>query len=86
MTQLKLNRREIKERSVNGHTVVREQMKHDTIDALAEGMRLFRRLLGVEPGLWKADIDSAFRRIPVRKEHRWACAVAFVLGGQASCR
>ena len=24
------------------------------------------------PGLWKSDIDSAFRRIPVKPEHRWA--------------
>ncbi len=33
--------------------------------------------MGEVPGLWKADIDAAFRRIPVRPEHRWACGVAF---------
>ena len=36
-----------------------------------------------EPGLWKADIDGAFRRIPVRPEHRWATAVAYVYRGAA---
>ena len=39
-------------------------------------MRVFQ-----EPGLWKADIDGAFRRIPVRPEHRWATAVAYMYRG-----
>ena len=34
------------------------------------------------PGLWKADVDSAFRRIPVRPEHRWACGIVFLAGSQ----
>ena len=29
------------------------------------------------PGLWKADVDAAFRRIPLLAEHRWAAAVVF---------
>jgi len=32
--------------------------------------------------LAQADIDSAFRRIPVAPEHRWACWIAFVAGDQ----
>ena len=31
----------------------------------------------------QADIDAAFRRIPVAAEHRWACGVAFIVSGQA---
>lgn len=27
------------------------------------------------PGLWKSDVDSAFRRVPVNPEHRWATGV-----------
>ena len=38
--------------------------------------------MGEVPGLWKADIDAAFRRIPVRPEHRWACGIAFMVGKQ----
>ena len=34
-------------------------------------------IVGVIPGLFKADIDAAFRRIPVKPAHRWACGVAF---------
>ena len=30
----------------------------------------------------QADIDSAFRRVPVAPEHRWACGVAFKLKGK----
>jgi hypothetical protein len=30
----------------------------------------------------QADVDAAFRRIPIAKEHRWACGVAFVVDGQ----
>ena len=33
------------------------------------------------PGLWKADIDGAFRRIPVRPEHRWATTVVYMYRG-----
>ena len=29
------------------------------------------------PGLWKADIDAAFRRIPVMEEHQWAAAIVY---------
>ncbi len=33
----------------------------------------------------QADVDAAFRRIPVAAEHRWACGVAIVVDGQAPC-
>ena len=29
------------------------------------------------PSLWKADIDGAFRRVPLREDHRWAAAVTW---------
>ena len=53
-------------------------MTHDHLDDLLAGMRQFRILLGELPGLWKADVDAAFRRLPIRKDHRWAASVAFV--------
>ena len=35
------------------------------------------------PGLMKADINAAFRRIPLREDHRWAAAVAWLCGDEA---
>ena len=40
-------------------------------------MRKFRQLLGIPPALWKLDVDSAFRRVPLDKSHTWAAGVAF---------
>ena len=54
-------------------------MTHDHLDDLLTGMRQFRILLGELPGLWKADVDAAFRRVPIKPEHRWASGVAFRL-------
>ena len=54
-----------KEASVNGATSPQEKMSHDTLDLLAEVLCLFRGCVpdtwaGETPGLFKADIDSAF--------------------------
>ena len=70
-----------KEYSVNGHVKASEKLHHDTLDALALAMRKYVEQLGCIPGLLKSDIDSAFRRVPVAPEHRWACGVAFVVDG-----
>ena len=37
---------------------------------------------GEPPGLWKADIDSVFRRVPVAADQRWTCGVAFMYMAQ----
>ena len=39
------------------------------------------RLTGETPALWKLDVDSAFRRIPLDVNHIWAAAVAFKYKG-----
>ena len=52
-------------------------MRHDTVDVLAQVMSDFVDKVKAIPGLLKADVDSAFRRVPVAPEHRWACGVAF---------
>ena len=33
------------------------------------------------PALWKLDVDSAFRRVPLLPAHRWAAAIAFIFAG-----
>ena len=73
-----------KEGSVNGHVCPSEKLCHDTLDKLALAMQFYVTVMGIIPGLLKADIDSAFRRVPVCEAHRWACGVAFLVGGEAS--
>lgn len=36
----------------------------------------------VLPGIWKADIKAAFRRMPIRKGHRWAAVIVFRAEGK----
>ena len=38
---------------------------------------MFVAVLGEIPGLFKADIDAAFRRIPIKPARRWACGITF---------
>ncbi len=45
--------------------------------------RPFLALTAQVPGLWKADIDSAFRRIPLLGDHLWAAGVTYLCGGVA---
>ena len=71
-----------KDGSVNGFTFPFEKMKHDTLDKLAVLMRKFVAATGVAPGLIKADIDAAYRRIPIRPDHQWACGGLFKVGSQ----
>ena len=40
---------------------------------------LYAKLTGRQPHFWKADVDKAYRRIPVHPEHRWMLTVAFLL-------
>ena len=37
----------------------------------------FVAIVGVVSGFIKADVDSAFRRVPIKPAHRWAFGVAF---------
>ena len=69
--------------SVNGCTHLPEEVQHDHIDLLAMVMRRYRELFGGPPWLLKADVDSAFRRVPLRPDHRWAAAVVYSHKGKA---
>ena len=41
------------------------------------------RLLAFKaPAVMKADIDAAFRRIPIRRDQRWAASVAWLYHGE----
>ena len=56
--------------SINGISFVPETVKHDHLDDLATAMTMCKDAFNVVPALWKADIDAAFRRIPLKPEHR----------------
>ena len=52
---------------------VRSCVSPHVLLSFAEAMVLFVTCAGVVPGLWKADIDSAYRRVPVACCDRWMC-------------
>ena len=77
-----VSRKRQRERSINGCTALPEEIHLDHLDALAATMRAFKEIFKMPPALWKGDVDSAFRRIPLRPDHRWAAAVAYMVQGQ----
>ena len=74
-------RRLEKEQSSNGCCVPQEKMHHDHVDKLVAMLRKAMQGTGKQQGLFKADIDSAFRRVPIDVEHTWAYGVAFLHDG-----
>ena len=75
-------KRKIKEASLNGHCLPSEAIHHDHLDSLLRAMTVGRELSGKAYGMFKADIDSAYRRIPICGQHLWACAVVFKCCGE----
>lgn len=69
--------KEAKARSVNGCTWLPEKLSHDHLDDLIWYCRQLVLLLGIVPALFKADIASAFRRIPLMPEHMWAAGIMY---------
>jgi len=66
--------------SINGAMDVQSGIKHDCLDKLVACIRICKEVLGINPGLIKADIDSAFRRVPLHPDDRWAAGVVFRVG------
>ena len=62
---------------VNGSTQPCERLQVDGIDVFIQAITLFVSLFSVIPLLSKADIDAAFRRVPIQPAHRWASYIAF---------
>jgi hypothetical protein len=58
------------------------RLRCDGADALVTVALFFLLLTGEVPGFWKADVDKAYRRIPVAPEHRWLLWVVFQHKGQ----
>ena len=77
-------RRQMKEGSVNGFSTVCEKIRHDHLDDLLAMQTCALERSGHVFGLFKADVDSAYRRVPVRVEDLWACYIVFLYQAQAS--
>ena len=58
-----------------------EKLRNDTLDLFFEVLRMLSKKLGVAVPLrmFKADIDAAFRRVPLLPEHRRFAYVAFLV-------
>ena len=67
--------------SLNACTRIPVKIKHNHLDDLILFIQCFVATFGSVPGLFKADIDSAFRRIPIFPGHRWAASVMYEAGG-----
>ena len=78
----RLPRKIAKERSINGCTWLPEKCSHDHLDILISYCRALVLALGIVPMLFKADIASAFRRIPLMPAHRWAAGIMYKQGGR----
>jgi hypothetical protein len=59
-----------------------EKLHNDQIDALVATIVQYCNIAGEAPGLWKADIDAAYRRIPVRSDQRWLVWVVMQVCGK----
>ena len=73
-----------REGSLNGFTSVADSLSHHTLDHLGVALKTFYDYMGEVPHLFKADIDSAFRRIPIARNQRKFCGIAFKHGGKVS--
>eukprot|EP00959_Pyramimonas_sp_CCMP1952_P230880 4826344-Pyramimonas_sp.AAC.1 len=65
---------------INAASQPTERLGHGAIDALFGTCKAFMARVGEAPGLWKSDIDAAFRRVPLIPEHRAFAWVAFLAG------
>jgi hypothetical protein len=67
---------------VNGCAQAEGKTRVDAIDQLVRCAVLLKMSSGRSVAFWKADIDAAFRRVPVQEKDKWAAWVAFLYKGQ----
>ena len=67
----------------NAATFPGEKLVYESLDHFLAAIRMASVCLGISLSMWKADIDSAYRRIPVLPAHRQFAWVSFLCGGIA---
>ena len=65
---------------LNGCCKPCEKYNNESLDQFMCLIESFFAESGSVPHVWKADIDAAYRRVPVRDEDRWATGTAFKHG------
>ena len=55
---------------INARTWPSEKLQYEALDTMMEFLRQSHSTLGCNLKLWKSDIDSAYRRIPVAAESK----------------
>jgi hypothetical protein len=67
---------------VNGCAQPEGKTQTDAIDTLVRCAVLLKVATDREIGFWKADIDAAYRRVPIQECDKWASWIAFVHKGE----
>ena len=67
---------------INAATWAKEKCSCDTLDLFYASMRRLEQLVSGPKRLWKADIDAAFRRIPIQVDHRQYARVVLQVGDE----
>ena len=65
----------------NAATSAGEKLRYESLDLFLRSMRAMQKAVGPDLKSWKADIDSAFRRIPLLPAHRQHAHVVFMHNG-----
>ena len=65
----------------NGCCRPSEKLANDSMGFLVECAGVLSAQRADPPVLWKLDIHSAYRRIPIRPDHRWLAWVVFMVSG-----
>ena len=55
----------------------------DGLDGLVSAIKYYVKQASAAPSVWKADVDSAYRRVPIQPQDRWAAWVTFLVNGEA---
>jgi len=66
----------------NACTNATEKLRYHTLDMFLATLRLAFTLLGGSLSMWKADVDAAFRRIPITESHSEFAWIAFLFQAQ----
>ena len=67
---------------VNENVIQTEKLRTENLDDLSAVSSKLFELTGRPPSLIKADVDAAYRRIPVQPDQRWLVWIVFMVCGQ----
>ena len=65
----------------NEATAPSEKLEYESLDLFLKAIKEMEQRVGKDISFWKADIDSAFRRIPIRQKDREFAHVVFLHNG-----